>query len=206
MNWLKPSTLVALAFCCLSIDTGAQAFPSKPFHIVVPFPAGGTADTLARTLAEQLVEQWGQPVLVDNRPGAGSIVATLFVQRAPADGYTVLMVAPSFLVNPMLNPDAKYDAARDFVPVALAVTSPLVLAVHPSLPARSMKELIDLVKASPGKAQLRNRRAGLDAADDRRDVEAGSEDGLGLRALSRWRAVRDRASRQPRHRSHRQLL
>jgi tripartite-type tricarboxylate transporter receptor subunit TctC len=151
MNWLQTAALAALALLGAAPAAEAQVFPSKPFHIVVPYPAGGSADTLARALGDQLAEQWGQPVLIDNRPGAGSMVAVQYAQRAPADGYTVVMVAPTFLVNPMLNPEAKYDAMRDFTPVSIAVTSPLLLVVNASLPAKSLKELTDLVKASPGK-------------------------------------------------------
>ncbi|MGZ5572011.1 MAG: Bug family tripartite tricarboxylate transporter substrate binding protein [Usitatibacter sp.] len=142
---------LALILLCLSLGTAAQSYPAKPVRIVVPFPAGGTADLLARTLGDQLAAYWGQPVVIENRPGAGSMLATQYVQRAPADGYTLLVIAPSFVVNPMLQPDAKYDALKDFAPVTLAVTSPLVLAVNPTLAARSLAELGDLSRASPGK-------------------------------------------------------
>jgi len=141
----------ALILLCLSLGASAQAFPGKAVRLVVPYPAGGTADLLARTLGDQLTAYWGQPVVIENRPGAGSMLGTQYVQRAPADGYTLLMMAPSFVVNPMLQPDAKYDALKDFAPVALVVTSPLVLVVNPSLPARSLKELGDLSRATPGK-------------------------------------------------------
>jgi len=120
-------------------------------HIVVPFPAGGTADLIARNVADVLAESWRQPVVVENKPGAGSILATQYAQRAPADGYTLLMVAPSFVMNPMLSREAGYDALRDFTPVALLVSSPLVVAVNPESPAKSLRELVDLARASPGK-------------------------------------------------------
>jgi tripartite-type tricarboxylate transporter receptor subunit TctC len=136
---------------CAWAGAWAQPFPSKSVHLVVPFPAGGTADLLARTLGEQLSAGWGNPVIIDNRPGAGSIVATQLVQHAAPDGYTLLMVAPSFLVSPMLNRDSRYDAQADFTPVALLVTSPLVLAVNPSLNVGSLKELVELARAQPGK-------------------------------------------------------
>jgi tripartite-type tricarboxylate transporter receptor subunit TctC len=142
---------LALALLCLSLGASAEAFPAKPVRLVVPFPPGGTADLLARTLGDQLGSYWGQPVVIENRPGAGSMLATQYVQRAPADGYTLLVMAPSFVVNPMLQPDARYDALKDFAPIALAVTSPLVLVVNPTLGARSLKELGDLSRASPGK-------------------------------------------------------
>ena len=143
--WLASLLLLA------SLGAAAQAFPAKPVRLVVPFPAGGSADLIARTLGEQLSAYWAQPVLIENKPGAGSIIATQYVQRAPADGYTLLVMAPSFLVNPMLQPEAKYDAAKDFAPVALVLTSPLVLVVNSSLPARSVKELAELARSSPGR-------------------------------------------------------
>jgi tripartite-type tricarboxylate transporter receptor subunit TctC len=142
---------LAAALLCLSLAAAGQTFPAKPVRFVVPFPAGGTADLLARTLGDQLASYWEQPVVVENRPGAGSMLGTQYVQRASADGYTLLVMAPSFVVNPMLQPDARYDALKDFTPVALLVTSPLVLAVNPALPARSVKELGELSHASPGK-------------------------------------------------------
>jgi tripartite-type tricarboxylate transporter receptor subunit TctC len=134
-----------------SLGAAAQPFPTKPVTLVVPFPPGGSADFLARTVGDQLSGIWKQPVLIENKPGAGSIVATQYVQRAAPDGYTLLVMAPSFVVNPMLQPDAKYDAASDFAPVALLVTSPLVLVVNSALPARSVKELGQLARATPGR-------------------------------------------------------
>ena len=131
--------------------TWGQSFPSRPVHLVVPFPAGGTADLLARSIAEVLAESWRQPVVVENKPGAGSLLATQHVQRATPDGATLLMVAPSFVVNPMVNRDAGYEALRDFTPVALLVTSPLVVAVNPQSPAKSLKDLVELARANPGK-------------------------------------------------------
>jgi tripartite-type tricarboxylate transporter receptor subunit TctC len=120
-------------------------------HIVVPFPPGGTVDVLARSIADVLAESWHQPVVVENKPGAGSILATQYAQRAAPDGTTLLMVAPSFVVNPMLSPEAHYDALKDFVPVTLLVTSPLVIVVNPSSPAHTLKDLMELARASPGK-------------------------------------------------------
>ncbi len=132
----------------------AQPFPAKPVHIVVPFPAGGTADLLARVLSDQLAELWGKPVVVDNKPGAGSIVATRYVQGAPPDGYNLLLMAPSFVVNPMLKKEAGYDALRDFAPVCLAVTSPLVVVVNPNTAAHTLDELAAVTRASKGKASF----------------------------------------------------
>ena len=146
--------LFAAAAFAATAAQAQPAFPSKPVHIVVPFPAGGAADLLARSLGEALSESWGQHVVVDNRPGASSMLATHQVQRAPPDGYTLLMVAPSFLMNPMLTPEARYDPLRDFTPVALLVTSPVVLAVPPSSSAHTLRELIDYARAHPGRSSF----------------------------------------------------
>jgi tripartite-type tricarboxylate transporter receptor subunit TctC len=139
--------LLVLAATCAS----AQTFPSRPVHIVVPFPAGGTADLLARSIAEVLAQSWQQPVVVENKPGAGSILATQYVQRAAPDGSTLLMVAPSFVMNPMLSREAGYEALRDFAPVTLLVTSPLVVVVNPASPAKTLKDLVELARANPGR-------------------------------------------------------
>ncbi|HUQ29441.1 MAG TPA: tripartite tricarboxylate transporter substrate binding protein [Usitatibacter sp.] len=149
MTRLFAALLASLAL--VAPATRAQTFPSKPVHLVVPFPAGGTADLLARSMADVLAESWRQPVVVENKPGAGSLLATQYVQRAPPDGATLLMVAPSFVVNPMVSAEAHYDALKDFVPVTLLVTSPLVVVVNAASPARTLKELIELARASPGK-------------------------------------------------------
>ena len=146
MKRFLAALLVAALFCGVA---GAQGFPSKPVHLIVPFPAGGSADLLARVLGEQLSEYWKQPVLVENKPGAGSIVATQYVQRAAPDGYTLLLMAPSFVVNPMLKKESRYDALKDFAPVSIIVTSPLVLVVNPATPAKTLKELGELTHA-PG--------------------------------------------------------
>ena len=145
--------IVAIAASCVSL-AWPQDFPSKPVRIVVPFPAGGAADLLARSVGDALAQSWGRQVVVENKPGASSMVATHHVQRTAPDGYTLLLVAPSFLMNPMLTPDARYDAMRDFTPVALMVTSPVVLAVPPSSSARSLRELIDYARAHPGKSSF----------------------------------------------------
>ncbi len=146
---MKRFIAALIAAACFCSAAAAQTFPSKPVHLIVPFPPGGSADVLARVLGEQLSEYWKQPVLVENKPGAGSIVATQYVQRAAPDGYTVLLMAPSFVVNPMLRKESNYDAMKDFTPVSIIVTSPLVLVVNPATPAKTLKELGELTHA-PG--------------------------------------------------------
>ncbi|MFN7088188.1 MAG: tripartite tricarboxylate transporter substrate-binding protein, partial [Burkholderiales bacterium] len=140
----------------------AQNYPVKPIRIVVPFTPGGPNDILARTVGQKLTERWGQQVIVDNRPGGGTVIGTQSVARAPADGYTLLMVATSMAVNPSLRARLPYDTMNDFTPVTLLVFSPNVLVTHPSVPARSVQELVALAKARPG--QLSYASGGTGAA------------------------------------------
>src|SRR4051794_22821441 len=129
----------------------AQDFPSRPVTMVVPFAAGGAGDILSRMMAPRLEQVWGKPLVVDNRPGAGGVIAAQSVARAPRDGYT-LMIAPSAVmaVNVTLFKSLPYDPAADFVPLALAAQTPFVLVVNPDLPIRSVRDLIDYVKTRPG--------------------------------------------------------
>jgi tripartite-type tricarboxylate transporter receptor subunit TctC len=128
----------------------SQEFPSKPVRIVVPFNAGGGLDILARTLAPPMSRALGQNVLVDNRPGAGTVIGTELVARAPADGYTLLLMANSFTINPAVRSKLPYDTLKDFAAVARLATTPSVFSVHPSVPARTLKELVALARARPG--------------------------------------------------------
>lgn len=131
----------------------AQSYPSKPIRIVVGFPPGGANDVLARLLAQKMSDDWGQPVIVDNKPGASSIIATEYVQKAPADGYTLLVGAFSqMIINPYLYPNLPYDPIRDFAPITVLGSFALVLAVQPSNPANSVKDLIAALKTRPGEA------------------------------------------------------
>jgi tripartite-type tricarboxylate transporter receptor subunit TctC len=130
----------------------AQAFPSRPIKLVVGFAPAGAADFVARTLGEPLSRGLGQPVVIDNRPGAGSSIAAEFVAKSAPDGYTLLIASPSsILVNPLLMPKLGYDAKRDLVPITKVSSSPLVVAVNPSVGANTLKELIDAAKRQPGK-------------------------------------------------------
>jgi tripartite-type tricarboxylate transporter receptor subunit TctC len=135
-----------------ALSAQAQDYPSKPVRLIVPLAAGGIADNLARTLGQKITEATRQPVLVDNRPGAAMVIGTELAAKAPADGYTLLMGgAGSLTVLPLLRKDLPYDAAKDFAPVVDIVVFANLLVVHPSVPARSLKELIALAKANPGK-------------------------------------------------------
>jgi len=132
---------------------GAQGtYPTKPVRLVVPFPAGGTTDILARAVAQKLSETWGQQVIVDNRPGAGGNIGSELVAKSPPDGYTLLMgTVGTHAINPSLYAKMPYDHVKDFVPVILVAGVPNVLVVNPSLPVNSVQELIAYAKANPNK-------------------------------------------------------
>lgn len=128
----------------------AQKFPSKPIRVIVPLAAGGPTDVLARGLSQKLSQDLGQPVIIDNRPGANTSLGTEIVAKAAPDGYTLLLTVNGLTINPSLYSNIRYDPIKDFSPVSLIATSPLVLVVHPSLPAKSVQELIALAKSKAG--------------------------------------------------------
>ena len=128
----------------------AQAFPTKPIRLVVPFAPGGASDVLARLVGQKLSERWGQPVVVENKPGAATTLGAAEVARAPADGYTVMLAPAPFVIAPLMYQKLTYDAVRDFTGVALLASSPLMLTAHPSVPAATLPELLALAKAKPG--------------------------------------------------------
>ena len=134
----------------VAVAASAQNYPAKPVRIVVPFGAGGPADLYARFLAQQLQQPLGQNIIVENRPGAGSIIGTDVVAKSPADGYTLLLMSNTHTVNESLIPKKPFTLMKDFAPVAPINYSDLILVVHPSLPVNSVKELIALARARPG--------------------------------------------------------
>jgi tripartite-type tricarboxylate transporter receptor subunit TctC len=140
---------VAGFLCVVAAGAWAQAYPTKPVRIIVPFGAGGPADIYARYLAQRLQEPLGQSFVVDDRPGAGSIIGTDLVAKSPADGYTLLLMSNTHTVNESLIPKKPFALMKDFVPIAPINYSDLVLVTHPSLPVKSIKELIALAKAKP---------------------------------------------------------
>jgi tripartite-type tricarboxylate transporter receptor subunit TctC len=136
----------------LALAQGAASYPAKPIRLVVPFPAGGTTDILARAVAQKLSEAWGQQVIVDNRPGAGGNIGSDLVAKSAPDGYTLLMgTVGTHAINPSLYAKMPYDHVKDFAPVILVAGVPNVLVVNPSLPVHSVQELIAYAKANPGK-------------------------------------------------------
>lgn len=128
----------------------AQSYPTKPVRVIVPFSPGGAADVPGRILMTRLSESLGQQVLVDNRPGAGSTIGAEIVSKSPADGYTLLMISNTHVISAALYKTLKYDAIDDFTPILEFGDAPNVLVVHPSLPVKSVKELVALAKAKPG--------------------------------------------------------
>lgn len=128
----------------------ARAYPTRPIRLIAPSAPGSTADTLARMVAQKLTDSWRQQVVVDNRPGAAGIIATGIAAKAPADGYTILMVAGNHAINSSLYSKLPYDAVKDFAPVTQVGAAPLLVVAHPSLPVASIREVIALAKSRPG--------------------------------------------------------
>jgi len=138
--------------CALPLLAAADTYPSKPIRFVVPYPAGGPLDTIARLLGQKVSESVKQPVVVDNKPGAGGNIGADAVAKSPADGYTILMGAvATHAINPTLYASIPYDPVRDFIPVTQVASTPNVLVVNPSVPAASVREFIAYAKANPGK-------------------------------------------------------
>jgi tripartite-type tricarboxylate transporter receptor subunit TctC len=143
--------LVIIIASLLIPHASAQIYPSRAVRMVVAYAAGGSNDIVARALAQKLTEMWSQPVIIDNRPGAGTVIGTDAVAKAAPDGYTLLITPPAFVINPGLVPKLPYDSLRDFAPITLININPQVLVINPTVPARSVQELIRLAQANPGK-------------------------------------------------------
>jgi tripartite-type tricarboxylate transporter receptor subunit TctC len=150
MRWWKFG-LIVTAFAALVSPASAQSWPSKPVKIVVPFGPGGPADVYARIVGQGLTESLGQQFIIENKPGAGALIGTEVVAKAPPDGYTLLMMSNTHTVNETLFAKKPYELMRDLVPVAPVNSSDLVMVVHPSVPAKTLQEFIALAKAQPGK-------------------------------------------------------
>jgi len=150
---MRPDRLLAIvALCASAAGALAQSYPSKSIRIVVGFPPGGGNDIIARLVGAKMQEAWGQAVVIDNKPGANSIIAAEFVAKSAPDGYTLLVNATGGMsVNPVLYAKLPYDSLRDFVAISMVGSFPLVLVVHPSVPANSVQELVAYARANPGK-------------------------------------------------------
>jgi tripartite-type tricarboxylate transporter receptor subunit TctC len=143
---------ILVALCVLPSPSRAEgAYPNRPIRLIVPYPPGGTADAMARALGQELTVAWGQPIVVENRPGASTIIGADVAARAAPDGYTLLFTTDSTLtINPMLHKRLSYDPQKDFAPITVIGYQDLVLVVHPSVPVNTLEELIALAKAKPG--------------------------------------------------------
>ena len=157
-GWLFLS-IVALA----GIPFAQAQYPGKPVRLIVPFPPGGGTDTLARIVGQKLGETLGQQVIIDNRPGAGTNIGAEIAARSAPDGYTVLMGNISHAINVTLYSKLSYDLAKDFAPVSLLASTPNILVVHPSVPVKSVKELVALAKARPGQLDYASSGSGSSA-------------------------------------------
>jgi tripartite-type tricarboxylate transporter receptor subunit TctC len=152
-----------------------QAYPVKPIRVINPFPPGGPVDVVGRPVFERLREVLGQPVIMDHRPGAGSIIGSAAVAKAPPDGYTLLATAGQHTINLSVYQKLPYDTARDFVSVSMIATGPYVLVVHPSVPAKSLRDLVALAKTMPGKLTYASASpgSGFHMAAERLNMMAG---------------------------------
>jgi tripartite-type tricarboxylate transporter receptor subunit TctC len=146
-------SIAALILSLLGFASGAsaQAYPTRSIRLIVPFAAGGPTDVIGRIVAQKLSDAWGQQVVTENVAGAGGNTGIAMVAKAPGDGYTVLVVSTGFIINPSMYAKIPYDPIRDFSPITLVAASPNVVSVHPDFPAKTFKELAELIKASPGK-------------------------------------------------------
>jgi tripartite-type tricarboxylate transporter receptor subunit TctC len=161
MNKISLRLLSAAALCLSASMAAAQAaWPSKPIRVVVPFPPGGIVDTVARQLQPRLQQALGQTLLIDNKGGAGGSLGAGEVARAPADGYTLLMVFDSYATYPLVYPKLGFDIGRDLAPVTQIVSNPLVLVTNPALPATDLKGLVTLAKSKPGQLNFASVGAG----------------------------------------------
>jgi tripartite-type tricarboxylate transporter receptor subunit TctC len=149
-TWLRSAFLILLCGQALSLAQAQDTYPSKPLRLILPFPPGGGTDILGRLVAERLSARLGQPVVTDNRGGAGGNLGAEAAARAAPDGYTLLLAAPTLAISPSLYAKLSYDPQKDLAPISLVATVPNVLITHPSVPASTLQEFIALAKAKPG--------------------------------------------------------
>jgi len=150
---MRKAVIVACAVSAaiIGLPLHAQTYPSKPVRFILPFPAGGPTDLLGRIIGQKFAAQLGQPVVPENRPGAGGNVGTEYGAKQAPDGYTIVLASPSLSISPSLYKKLGYDPVKDFTSISMVAQIPNVLLVHPSVPAKTLKELIALAKANPGK-------------------------------------------------------
>ena len=154
MKRLIRSALIGACASLFALSAAAQPYPSKPVRIIVPFAPGGTTDMVARVIGAKLAEFLGQPVVVDNKGGGGTIIGTDALAKSPADGYTIMLATPDFTINPGLQPKLPYDTQKDFAPIALIATYPMILVVNAEHKIGSVSELVAQAKARPGQINI----------------------------------------------------
>jgi tripartite-type tricarboxylate transporter receptor subunit TctC len=147
---IKTGAFLAAALVLTSSAACAQTYPSRQITLIIPFAVGGSNDMVGRAVGKKLTEAWGQPVIVENRPGAGGMIGTSAVAAAPPDGYTLLLVSSTFTINPAIKKSMPFDTIKDFTPVAFIARSPLLVAASNNLPVNSAKELLALARSKPG--------------------------------------------------------
>jgi tripartite-type tricarboxylate transporter receptor subunit TctC len=154
---IRRGSAALIALCGMTSMTSAvlaQSYPNRPVRFIVPYPPGGATDIISRSIGAKVSAVLGQQFIIDNRPGGGQKIGTALVAKAPPDGYTMLLVSVTHSINPSLDPKLPYDSIRDFIPVSLVASSPNVVVVHPSVPVRSVGELVTVAKAHRGKLNL----------------------------------------------------
>ena len=175
---LKIIQAIAIAFAALSLQVQAQPYPNQPIRLIVPFAAGGPSDVLARAFSQKLGEDLGQPVIIDNKPGAGTNLAAEFVARSKPDGYTIfLMMVGTQAINETLYKKLNYNTVKDFAPITLVASSSLMLVANPSVPVKNASELIAYAKANPGKVNFGSSGTGtpLHLGGELFNVQAGTD-------------------------------
>jgi tripartite-type tricarboxylate transporter receptor subunit TctC len=156
---IKAGAILAAALVVASPAVRAQTYPSRQITLIVPFAAGGSNDVVGRAIGKKLSEAWGQPVVVENRPGAGGMIGTSAAAAAAPDGYTLLLISSTFTINPAIKKNMPFDTIKDFTPVAFIARSPLLLVATRQLPVKSAREMLDLARSKPG--QITYASAGL---------------------------------------------
>ena len=178
---MKPvSLLTTILLALVSFATQAQPYPNRTVRVIVPYPAGGTVDAVARVVSQRLTEQLGQSFVVENRAGANGVIGSDAVAKAPADGYTLLVQASTFVTNPILLKNLPYDMMRDFAPISNIGSVPLVVTTYPSFPANNLREFIALVLAAPEKYAFASPPTGSAGHLAQEAIKAGAKLGLQL--------------------------
>jgi tripartite-type tricarboxylate transporter receptor subunit TctC len=160
---MRKTPFAGLCLLALAAALGAQPYPTKPVRIVIPFPPGGASDILARTVARHLSDEFKQQFIVENRAGAGGLIAIETAAKSSGDGHTLLQIATSFVINPSLYRRLPYDPERDFVPISILAIADNIVVVHPSLPVKSVAELVKLAKGRPGELNYAHSGSGTQA-------------------------------------------